>query len=758
MKSTSTRLSLAVVVVICAAPVARCTSQLEDPAADTGTVDAPAVDAPRQKDRGGKDRAAHDTGGKPPAAKGVGYPRLGLYWGQPQPSTVNWFDNFDLMVYVYSKAEWSKSSGHDLLRAQNPKITILMYDSIIEDEAHIYKQWRYNTEVEDLKHQAWKDHGVEWHYSQSKERTTLTSPIGTGKPNFKIKVKGCGGFDFGMGAVAAPRKYIYFKVFNPSNRAGYEVMKAEDLDGKGGCTGGTTMTVTQRGIGPSSVGKHGAGENVWAYDYDWAPYNFHVRLKHDAPGVANPTGALAHYCHVKPCQYTDWIPWFAYRYLFHRTANKQLFDGVFWDVFECSPRGGRHAGHSNYKGLREIVDTFFGATGEAKPGSALYQTGNANLDFEDSGMNGAMILERNLYKKPYECGKPPTYFCRNMVQEIIERGLNWHGVYTGKLPFILMLCDNNPTSVTQRRFHLVLSTALGGYLLVKNKKEFYKKWIDEVAVDLKSGKAAIGSDKDWSAAGFSGRSKARHYLGHPKGPMEIVSRPLGGPTLVSNGGFEAGAGKWKLSLKNEAKATLKVLSGGVSGKMAHVQISVSDGKNLEDIVLSSGTFPALKPGKVYTVEFWVKASKPRKFDLYVQDALMLWDAFAPARWRRFVYTFKTKTGSKANRVSFRLGRTVGDVFIDGVKVQQGDGFIGYKRAFENGLVLLNPSPAEEGASDTFPVPQNAYRKIKGCSGHANCDAKHNSGELISPANGYACAGGTCGLKVDATDGYILLRK
>ena len=180
MKSTSTRLSLAVVVVICAAPVARCTSQLEDPAADTGTVDAPAVDAPRQKDRGGKDRAAQDTGGKPPAAKGVGYPRLGLYWGQPQPSTVNWFDNFDLMVYVYSKAEWSKSSGHDLLRAQNPKITILMYDSIIEDEAHIYKQWRYNTEVEDLKHQAWKDHGVEWHYSQSKERTTLTSPIGTG--------------------------------------------------------------------------------------------------------------------------------------------------------------------------------------------------------------------------------------------------------------------------------------------------------------------------------------------------------------------------------------------------------------------------------------------------------------------------------------------------------------------------------------------------------------------------------------------------
>ena len=543
MKSACPRIPLAVLVILFTVSVFQCTSQLAGPA-DTGTVDGPRVDAPIKLDRGGKDRAKHDiggnkpdSGGKPPIPKGIGYPRLGLYWGLPQPSTVNWFDNFDLMIYVYSQAVWSKSSGHDLLRAQNPGITILMYDSIIEDEANVYKQQQYNTELEDIKAQVWKDHGVDWHYFQSKEKTTLTGPLGKGKPNFKIKVKGCSGFDFGKGAVAAPHNYIYLKVYNPQNRAGYEVMKAEDLDDKGGCSGGTTMTITERGIGPTSVSAHGAGEHVWAYDYDWAPYDFHVRLKHDAPGVANPTGALAPYCHVKPCKYTDWIPWFAYRYVFHRTANKQLFDGVFWDVFECSPRGGRHAGHSDYKGLREIVDAFFGATGEAKPGAALYQAGNANLDFEDSGMNGAMILERNLYKMPYECGKPPTYYCRNMVQEIIERGLHWHGVYTGKLPFILLLCDNNPTAVVQRRFHLALSTALGGYQLTKNKSDFYKQWIDEVAVDLKSGKALIDTDKAWSATGFSGSSPARHYLGHPRGPMEIVSRKLGSANLVPNGGF-----------------------------------------------------------------------------------------------------------------------------------------------------------------------------------------------------------------------------
>jgi hypothetical protein len=209
-------------------------------------------------------------------------------------------------------------------------------------------------------------------------------------------------------------------------------------------------------------------------------------------------------------------------------------------------------------------------------------------------------------------------------------------------------------------------------------------WYDEYAVDVVTGRSATDLAHT-------------HWLGMPRGgPYQMIWAGTN-PDASTNPGFETDVTTgWNLGLFAPAAATLTrdTATSAVGGASAHISITAL-GVNDWDVNFSTASTLPLVAGMTYAATFWARASAPRTLPV----EMVLPTGGGPGgrtitigtQWQQ--YQVLLQPGSNASAVlEFFLGNQVGDVWFDDVHFQQGATSI-WRRDFENGIVLVNPTAA-----------------------------------------------------------------
>ncbi len=187
-------------------------------------------------------------------------------------------------------------------------------------------------------------------------------------------------------------------------------------------------------------------------------------------------------------------------------------------------------------------------------------------------------------------------------------------------------------------------------------------------------------------------------LGYPIAPASQVE--AGASTnLLTNGGFEAGLGKWQLNVSNDGqgKATATVDTGiaAVGTSSAHLDI-VSAGTVNWHIDLEQGSLP-LSAGVEYRVQFWARADSPRAITVFSQGGAPNYTNYGLSAqfaigtsWSLYSASFTAAATANDGRLEFWVGDVAGNVWLDDVQLYPQKPQV-YRRDFANGIVLLNGS-------------------------------------------------------------------
>jgi len=239
-------------------------------------------------------------------------------------------------------------------------------------------------------------------------------------------------------------------------------------------------------------------------------------------------------------------------------------------------------------------------------------------------------------------------------------------------------------------------------------------WYDEYAVDVASGQAMT----DLAHTG---------WLGQPLGaPYQVIWAGTQ-PDAVTNPDFETDVTTgWSFGRFAPAVATIAqdTTTAAVGRASCHVAVT-GIGPDGWDVNLATVTPTFLTSGLTYSATFWAKASTPRT--LPVTATLPAGGSSASrtitigTTWTH--YQVALTPSQSANAVlEFFLGTQTGDVWFDDVHFQRGETSV-WRRDFENGIVLVNPSTSVQQA----PLG-GTWRKIQGIA-----DPLVNDGSLVTTA-------------------------
>lgn len=231
-----------------------------------------------------------------------------------------------------------------------------------------------------------------------------------------------------------------------------------------------------------------------------------------------------------------------------------------------------------------------------------------------------------------------------------------------------------------------------------NSAPYHQWWYDEYAVDTNTGRSS-------TSLAHTG------WLGAPAGdPYQMIWAGTN-PDACANPGFEASTSSWTFAAFSPAAATLSRDSttaavGAASGRVRVTNASATDWH----VYLSSAGQIPLTAGLTYAATFWARASAPRSLPVIATRAgggsLATRTITLDTAWRHYQVILQP-TSSGMSSLQFYLGLQTGDVWFDDVHFQQGATNL-YRRDFENGVVLVNPSDQ----SLTVPLG-SAYRRLLG---------------------------------------------
>jgi hypothetical protein len=190
-------------------------------------------------------------------------------------------------------------------------------------------------------------------------------------------------------------------------------------------------------------------------------------------------------------------------------------------------------------------------------------------------------------------------------------------------------------------------------------------------------------------------------LGYPRGPANEVK--VGAPVeekLVPGGDFERAevARPWSLWVDTangyQSRARIDRSNPGAGNASARIDVTASAGEDWHTALIADGV--AVKKGKSYDLTFLARADKARSISTDAQKSSPNWMTYGwgttqlTTEWKRYTFNFES-TGTDANaRLQFMLGTSTGSVWIDDVHFYPHRPSI-YRREFDNGLVLLNPT-------------------------------------------------------------------
>jgi hypothetical protein len=209
-------------------------------------------------------------------------------------------------------------------------------------------------------------------------------------------------------------------------------------------------------------------------------------------------------------------------------------------------------------------------------------------------------------------------------------------------------------------------------------------------------------------------------LGHPRGAARAIK--VGAAvkeSLLSGGSFERAKlvdsswGFWADSTNGyQASAQIDHSNPGAGKASARVDVTATPGTDWRVALYSDGA--AVKKGKSYDISFLARANEARPLSLIIQKGSPDWRQYGEtnkfdltSHWKRYHLSFESSgTDSKA-RVEFMAGATTGSVWIDDVRFFPHRNVI-YRRAFDHGLVLLNPNRQTERIATGA-----GWRRLKG---------------------------------------------
>lgn len=238
------------------------------------------------------------------------------------------------------------------------------------------------------------------------------------------------------------------------------------------------------------------------------------------------------------------------------------------------------------------------------------------------------------------------------------------------------------------RFGLASAALGGGYGVfgpsdrVATTAPYHSYWYDEYAVDLANGRA-------------SNNIAHTGWLGQPLGPQYQMIWAGTSADAVSNPGFETDVTTgWTFSTFTPAAASIARdnTTAGVGTSSAKVSVSAASTVAWHVNLTTLNTI-SVSPWLQYSVTFWAKASAPRTFLVVASNpgggSVASRSVTVGTQWRQYQIVLQPNA-SVSSKLVFYLGEQVGDVWFDDVHFQQGATNL-YRRDFQNGTVLVNPS-------------------------------------------------------------------
>lgn len=286
--------------------------------------------------------------------------------------------------------------------------------------------------------------------------------------------------------------------------------------------------------------------------------------------------------------------------------------------------------------------------------------------------------------------------------------------------------DTPYTPDNQRRVRFGLASAsfgkgfhcFGPYDRKTKGQAFHRWWYDEYAVDLTTGR----SSSDPSHTG---------WLGAPTGEHHQMIWTGAGPDAVSNPGFESDVTSgWSFVTALGSSLARDPATSAVGAASARVTVPVADAVSPWNTSLISTGSISLVAGNSCSATFWARASAPRTLRVaagrvvgggeYTSRTIDLTTA-----WQRYQVVL-TPSLSGVATLQFHLAAASGEVWLDDVHFQNGVNSI-YRRDFQNGIVLVNPSTVPQTV-----VLERPFRRLLGTRDTAVNDGVE-AGSVLVPA-------------------------
>ena len=241
-------------------------------------------------------------------------------------------------------------------------------------------------------------------------------------------------------------------------------------------------------------------------------------------------------------------------------------------------------------------------------------------------------------------------------------------------------------------------------------------WYDEYAVNLATG----ASSTSLADVGWLGQALAPYYQ------MVWVGTQ---PDAVSNPDFESSVTTgWSFFTTQGSTRAQDASTAAVGAASLLIHVPNVGSVPWTTAIGSSGSIP-MTAGQIYSATFWAKASTTRAITVVAglsSGELTSRAITIDTTWRHYQVALTPPTSNTAF-LKFYFGQAAGDVWLDDCHLQAGSTSL-YRRDFQNGIVLVNPS------STGLTVPlEHEYRRISGL-----VDPAANDGALVTqitvPAN------------------------
>ena len=353
--------------------------------------------------------------------------------------------------------------------------------------------------------------------------------------------------------------------------------------------------------------------------------------------------------------------------------------------------------------LRTLVGPSYLLTGNCGPGTK-YTTLNGWMRENFPNQNGGNWYE-NMFRDP------GGYF----IDEARFRTPRHNYIFSIAEPPSAPYTAHNARKV---RFGLASATLGEGFGLFAvagrsvNEYNYSSWWYDEYAVDLVTGRS-------------SGQLAHTGWLGQPLGPASQMIWTGTGPDAVANPGFETDVTTgWTFVAGVPATISRDPSTAAVGSASARVNVVTAGDFDWRVNLGTVGTIP-VTTGGTYSATFWAKASSPRQLPVVLSTTsggeVARRTVDLTTQWRRYQAVL-IPGGSGNGRPVFFLAGTAGTVWLDDVHFQAGTSNF-WRRDFQNGMVLINPSAIPL----TAPL-ERTYRRIIGV-----VDPAVNNGQSISQA-------------------------